>query len=73
MVFIKGAIYQLKGAHLHPLNPLNLLNPGAERRLNPHARKGVSIEPSSPSGLVHKGLVPIVKFMKFNSEVIVKS
>ena len=71
--FIKtGAFYNLEALHRHLLNPLNLLNPGAERRLNPHARKGVSIEPSSPSGLVHKGLVPIVKFMKFNSEVTVK-
>jgi len=29
-------------AYHHPLNPLNLLNPGAERRLNPQARQGLS-------------------------------
>ena len=44
-----GAFYQLKGAHHHPLNPLNLLNPGAKRRLNLQA----------PKGLVHKrGIFP---------------
>ncbi len=42
-VLYKLAPYKFRGAHLPPLNPLNLLNPGAERRLNPQALPGLSI------------------------------
>ena len=30
VLYKTGAFYQFIGAHLHPLNPLNLLNPSAE-------------------------------------------
>ena len=43
VLYKTGAFHQLKGAHFHPLNPLNLFEPERRRRLNPQARQGLSI------------------------------